>query len=140
MNILTRYGCLQSSADSDIRARLDMPSRAFLSLSAVSQRSSPFLARSFMVIAASGRDCKALPRRCRLACNVAVDYSRGSAAYAWNGQMGDHTRYECRGPALAGLARIATPRNRVARAAELHQLGHSRPRNELFQYLGNHFA
>jgi hypothetical protein len=27
MNILTRYGCLQSSADRVIRGRLDMPSR-----------------------------------------------------------------------------------------------------------------
>ena len=62
MNILTRYGCLQSSADRIIRGRLDMPSHLSVTDGGLV---AAFLARSFIVIAARGAgDCNALRRRC----------------------------------------------------------------------------
>ena len=64
MNILTRYGCLQSSADRVIRGRLDMPSRLSVTDGGLVAVLGVF-GRSFIVIAARGAgDCNALRRRC----------------------------------------------------------------------------
>jgi len=64
MNILTRYGCLQCSADRVIRGRLDMPSRLWVTDGGLVAVLGVF-GESFIVIAASGAgDCNALRRRC----------------------------------------------------------------------------